>query len=339
MQCSPKDEWDENGCFVYKMINNLEVRDYTNVGDESRNGKYINFEEGDLVSIDLIRYSRHVDSTNGPFLRLSDCSGWLFERKYGEIKMEKVGVDIGLWKFRVLHYVALRSHPNDKTSHFVEPEITYYPMQKVYCDRRVATDNGVYFYRVQNTNGWIFDRRGDHFKLIDFDNVRMGLFAFRVLPVDGVSSIAIRTKPSTSEKSKTTWKVKANDVVAVDAICLLNSSGIQKDGPYLRLVDGSGWLFESKNGMQLLKEIPIISGLWTLRVLNSPAGIAKRYHPIDKTKQFMSSKIYQPDEICQCDRMIISPSGVKFYHVKGTIGWVFDKRDGYDMMQLISSST
>ena len=76
------DRSDEYGCFVYHVLYPTEVRTCKNVGDESRNGLII--EKGGLVSVDFIRPSRQVASTNGPFLRLTDDSGWMFEKKCGD---------------------------------------------------------------------------------------------------------------------------------------------------------------------------------------------------------------------------------------------------------------
>lgn len=77
-------QWPVQGCFVYQITSEkgVGVRSSPNVGDDNRTGA--NFAHGDLVSVDLIRPSRHPGSANGPFLRLSDGSGWIFAKKHGE---------------------------------------------------------------------------------------------------------------------------------------------------------------------------------------------------------------------------------------------------------------
>ena len=106
---------DTEGCFVYKVDSGrIGVRSRLNVGDEYQTDEA--FDAGELISIDLIRPSRVVGSTNGPFLRLSDGSGWLFEKKYGDAMMTKIPVSIGLWSFVVDNGatgIALRRHPVD----------------------------------------------------------------------------------------------------------------------------------------------------------------------------------------------------------------------------------
>ncbi len=71
----------KEGCFVYQIIDAVGVRSSTNVGDDNRTDK--SYLKNDLVSVDLVLPSYNKDSENGPFLRLSDKSGWLFEKKYG----------------------------------------------------------------------------------------------------------------------------------------------------------------------------------------------------------------------------------------------------------------
>ena len=44
--------------------------------------------------------------------------------------------------------------------------------------------------------------------------------------------------------------------------------------------------------------------------------------------------VFEHGSLVICDRKIAASSGVNFYRAKGTDGWVFDKRDGRDMMTL-----
>ena len=71
-------------------------------------------EEGDLVAVECVHPSR-TGSNNGPFLRLTNGDGWLFEKKYGEVMMRRVhDVEEGLWAYRVNNDpvgLALRSQP------------------------------------------------------------------------------------------------------------------------------------------------------------------------------------------------------------------------------------
>eukprot|EP00978_Attheya_sp_CCMP212_P007899 scaffold18354_cov48-Attheya_sp.AAC.4 len=327
---------DEHGCFVYRMLKPLEVRSKLNVGGECRTG--LSFDTGDLVSVDLIRPSRVRHSTNGPFLRLSDCSGWLFERKYSDQMMERLPVKDGLWAFHVDNYpvgMALRRHPFDNSPH-IEPKMLFESMQLIYCDKQVTAPNGASSYRVQGTDGWVFDQRlreqgSKTITLLPESHVRSGLFAYQVLS----NRIGIRNSPNVDLDKKTERVVEPGDIICCDII--RKSPYVDGNGPFLRLTDGSGWLFEkmASDPKPYLKEIFIQSGEWTLKVLNNPAGIFLRRQPIDRQEICDKSIVYAPRQIITCDRKIECPNTfVGFYRVKGSQGWVFDKRDGQAMMQL-----
>ena len=158
--------WDEEGCFVYKVIYDTPVgiRAEPNVAEEAkRQDKAVS--PGDLVSIDLIRHVKGTDknNTNGPYLRLSDGSGWLFVYKMGIRAMKRLPVQMNqIWTFYGDNYpvgVCYRNHPNDHSPKLAQ---TVLPMQQVFCDAKVINDDtGVSFYRVQGTKNWIFDRRID----------------------------------------------------------------------------------------------------------------------------------------------------------------------------------
>jgi len=52
------------------------------------------------------------------------------------------------------------------------------------------------------------------------------------------------------------------------------------NGPFLRLTDGSGWLFETVRGERVLDQVPVETGLWPFRVAAPPPGIALAPHPV-----------------------------------------------------------
>ena len=101
MQNITDKQWQTHGCLVYQITADagVAVRTALNVGDEQHHKTNLSFENDDLVSVDLIRPSRVDGSTNGPFLRLSDNSGWIFENKYGAVMAKRLPVDKGLWTF------------------------------------------------------------------------------------------------------------------------------------------------------------------------------------------------------------------------------------------------
>jgi hypothetical protein len=76
--------------------------------------------------------------------------------------MEEVAIMQGSWEVKVLNPpvgVGLRRHPIDSQTKMFK---TIYPTDTLLqCDCKVVGHNGVAFYRVRNTMGWIFDQRGD----------------------------------------------------------------------------------------------------------------------------------------------------------------------------------
>jgi hypothetical protein len=198
MQHLPEGVKDEEGCFVYQITTSnqngidIAVRSELSLGDECFKG--LSFKDGELVSVDLVRPSRVSGSKYSPFLRLSEASEWLFERKYGDIVMKRMSVAAGLWAFFVDNGstgIALCHHPVDRSDVTLD-DVSYEPMQQIYCDRKVRhPDTGVNFYRVQSTEGWVFDRRlpttagkDDSYMLLDDDKVEMGLHVYEsILPL------------------------------------------------------------------------------------------------------------------------------------------------------------
>jgi hypothetical protein len=251
------DKWNETGCFVYQLLGPVGVRSSPSGDDDNRTER--SFSEGEMVAIDLIRHSRTKPTTDGtkkdgPYLRLADHSGWMFERKKGEVFMKRMPVDVGLWTLYADNFpvgIHLRNHPIDLLHKFtvadllLKPNVSILPMQKIYCDRKVTDGNGIQFYRVQGIdNAWVFDKRiisgeEDHFMLLPENKVRTGLFAYQIL-----DHVAIRSSTSVSKKVKTSLIGRPGDLVVGD---VLRESPFQaNNGPFLRLTDGSGWLFVYK---------------------------------------------------------------------------------------------
>jgi len=350
----------EEGCFVYQIVNgNVSLRSRPDTSDESRIEGV--FREGDLVAVDLRvvdPYSRYGVATgsgssdvngnsDGPFLRLADHRGWLFENKNGSATAKRIPVEKGLWCLCVDNYptgIAPRYHLIDK-SEFKQRDSLIRPLQMVYCDRKVVhPTTGACWYRLQGTtNLWIFDRRvddeeDDHYMLLDESQVKEGLRAYVAL-----SALAIRSAPDVGDDARTERYVREGDMVAVSAV--RQSPFRHGNGPFLHLADGSGWLFVNKHNETVMEEVPIEEGRWSFRVLNSPTGIAARRHPLDdatmseEENDYKVDEPYPPGSHVECDRRIRSPhdAGVNFYRVEGTDGWIFDKRDGEPVLELISS--
>ncbi|KAL3906303.1 MAG: hypothetical protein SGILL_009323, partial [Bacillariaceae sp.] len=213
--------------------------------------------------------------------------------------------------------------------------IEYKPFQKIVCDRKVTHPvTGVNFYRVQGTEGWVFDKRLNgnaayEPMLYDEDLVEEGLKVYECL-----FPIAIRLKPTIDEVLRYDEETKAGQLVAIDIV--LHSPIDDGNGPYLRLSDGSGWLFKEKQHQMVMQRKSLIEGDWTLRVENAPAGIALRRQPIDSVAfHSVPQTVYDPGTAAKCTHMVEASSGVKFYRAAGTGGWIFDKRGNETMATLL----
>mmetsp|Transcript_36901 Transcript_36901/g.89613 ORF Transcript_36901/g.89613 Transcript_36901/m.89613 type:complete len:585 (-) Transcript_36901:75-1829(-) len=332
------------GCFVYRVAGKNVVH-ITVRSTPSRDDAYktkLKAKSGNLVSIDYI-----IDGKNGgpKFLRLADGSGWLFDKALsteGEelVVMEPVKVDSGLWCFYVDNNpvgIHLRNHPIDDGSstdlnHFVQPKQTLPPQQKIYCDKKVV-DGPVTFYRIQGSmSTWLFDKRGeDGYMLIPEHSISCGLVAYQISTNFGDNgTIAMRCYPDVGDESKIPGCAAWEGNLVVSDYHRLSPCNNSSNGPFLRLTNGMGWLFEFKHGERMMREIFIETGFWNFKVVSS-AGIQLRKQPIDDF-QYRFPTVYSPGEILTCDRQIVGANGVKFYRVKGTPGWVFDKRDADSMM-------
>jgi len=356
------EEKEDEGCFVYKALRDVIVLCAPSIHPEYRSTRW--FRQGDLASVDQILHVSLADGV-GPYLRLSDGSGWLCEglRDLGQL-MERVEVETGLWGFYVQNDpigVVVRNHPMDQLQEgqnnylYRVPEIKLKPLRKVFCDRRVVGKNGIKFYRVQGIKhyAWIFDIRisGDIEKidsnqeeiekhldimLLPESKVQTGLFAFQAL-----HEIDIRSMARVGDDLRTGWSIKKNHIVTVNLIVEppFPNSG---NGPYLRLTDGTGWLFVSKDNQKVMRQLPIEEGLWKLRVCKN-VGIQPRIQPIDDTPN-RYSKVYTHTECVVSDRRIPAPPtsksdpGTFFYRIEGNLGWLFDRRGSQNIMELIESS-
>jgi hypothetical protein len=334
-------KWDEDGCFVFQVHGGdrdggVEVRKGLDVSDLTRTG--LDFHHGELVACDLIRHSRVPYSANGPYLRLADHTGWLFVHKHGTRRMRQVPVKIGLWAFFVDNFPVgqhLRRHPTDRRDLLVFEQLTdeqnnkpltYMPQQKIYCDRKVThPDTQVNYYRVQGTTGWVFDQRGENIMLIDASRIRTGLFAYRAL-----TEIAIRSQTYLGDEYKTKRSVQQHDIVAVDVV--RESPYPHGNGPFLRLTDGAGWLFEQQRHEVVMKEIPVEVGSWSFKALYS---VSLKRHPmagevqsrIFAPTEWEYPRIFAPEECILCDRKISCRSekgAVNCYRVMNSDGWIRD---------------
>ena len=344
MQSTQGEQWDEHGCFVYKVLQRISVREvlytdeskYSNTFDIFNPGDQV-YEAGDVVSVDMVRPSRVSDSVMGSALRLSDFSGWLFESINKKQMLKKLSIEEGLWSFYIdytLDDVALKNHPYEGSSN-VFPCVIYQSMQILFCDRCLISQHGCRWFRVQGTGGWIVDKDKSGLSiLLSASLVRKGLFAYEVM-----NRINVLRLPDCKSES-TPMMIEKYEIICGDMIreCP-HASG---NGPFVRLTDGSGWLYVRNliDKKIYLKRVPIEAGSWDVEVKNKPTGLSLRRQPIDQRDEqvlcYLNQR-YDTGDIVRCDRKIEAASGVCFYRVVAYNGWLFDRHGRETLLNVKSS--
>eukprot|EP00984_Skeletonema_dohrnii_P028093 scaffold17927_cov129-Skeletonema_dohrnii-CCMP3373.AAC.1 len=326
MQNITESQRTKQGCFVYQITDNVGVRSSPNVGDDNRTD--VVYFTNDLVSVELILPSYIPNSKNGPFLRLSDNSGWLFEKKHGEVTARRLPVVKGLWAFYVEDTGAggmqLRANPNGLRVPYYDT--VYEPMQLIYCDRQVTSPvTNIASYRVQGTDGWLAEKGEDGTVFVLPENkVKTGLFAYEV--EENIIPRKVYKMPSISGGALPMVPFNKGEIITCDVI----RQSLNYKDTYLRLSDGCGWIYL----VDQMHQIPIVDGNWTLVVMNS---IAMRRLPIDR-QDCKTSTLFNPGEMVRCDKKIKSTQGTTFYRVAGKEGWVFDNRGDDVMMRVYATS-
>lgn len=259
-----------------------------------------------------------------------------------------VPVETGLWTLYVDNCPmgqSLRHHPTDNPDVRVmsrdnpDEPVGYETLQKVYCDRKVTNpQTQVCFYRVQAVNQWLMDRRivrndatGDTTitqMLVDALHIRTGVFCFEAL-----ENLLVRSKSTVSDDAGTSYKIRKGSLVSVDAI--QETSSDPGNGPFLRLSDGSGWLFTHKNGVPMMKQVHVQPGLWELQVLPTSEGLTMQTNPgvVNSEKDpSPNPPFFAPNTMLQADYRIriMHPSctnekkSIIYYRIQGTQGWIPD---------------
>eukprot|EP00873_Tetraselmis_striata_P015505 jgi/Tetstr1/435769/TSEL_024662.t1 len=149
---------EESGRFVYIALHPLVVRTGPSVCDKWQSELAV--EPGENIAADLRRQDRTSGKPHGPFPRLSDGDGWLFERKSNKrMTMEPLLVSTGLWCYRVDNErggLALRGHPTRRSDLHCDLE-QLFPHDMVFGADRNVEAGGTTFVRVQGTAGWLFE--------------------------------------------------------------------------------------------------------------------------------------------------------------------------------------
>jgi hypothetical protein len=348
-------EIDGSVLLVHEIVaRQVEVRSEASDSKEARTGLLLN--KGQLVSIDAVLDTIVGSSTTdnasglyatGPYLRLSDGSGWIFANKAVarghaiQSISQAVAVDTSqLWVFYVdissRDCISLQAHPNNASQSIATLTI----MQKIQCDARVQSQTGVNWFRVQNRNGWVKEMEplndtdeDGRVVLLPEDHVQEGAFAYAV-----INPLGIRTAPNVRDDSKDPKQptLVRGDVCLVDLIRSSPDHGM--NGPFLRIPNGIGWVFEYKHRERIMQAVAMETGFWKLQLLTDtvvpcvgPILTAQRLdslHNIHKRRD--GDACWNKGDILQCDcRIQVSTNKngtvlTTFYRVAQTDHWYSD---------------
>jgi hypothetical protein len=111
----------------------------------------------------------------------------------------------------------------------------------------------------------------------------------------------------------------------------------QASGPYLRLTDGSGWVFVRKEGEDIMRQVPISAVQVQLVVLHPPEGLALRRFPVNSEDKIIPQmESYQPGTLLQADLHVTDLGGVRFYRIVGTNGWLCGGLEGVPTLKVLN---
>ena len=108
-----------------------------------------------------MRQSPH-DDDNGPCIRLTDGSGWLFEgtEDYPHPLLREIEIEKGNWALIVLNSpagIAIRHKPIGTLMLYKK---VLSPGEELTCDKKVTDLKDVAFHHVKGTSGWVLDESG-----------------------------------------------------------------------------------------------------------------------------------------------------------------------------------
>ena len=307
----------QTGCFILRIVdpNGISIRS-TKFGWEGA-PSVESFGQGELIEVDWMEGGNADGGLRT--MRLANGSGWFDAAKEGIY--ESVPVEDGLWifySFGMHSSITVLNQPTDRKERRLDQVL--WPLQKVFFDKKVTNMSGKTFYRIQGTHDWVRSSKGDHRFLYPELLVTNELKVFKAL-----EDLEVLSVPNDEVSSRTDRKIFVGDLVAVDfTIIIPNKNGT---GPFLRLADNSGWLMEQRDNVAVMKEVHVQDGSWNLEVRNHPLGVELASHPIDSAEYFIKTEIhFQPFQRIQCDKKVVASNGVCFYRVRGTNGWVWDRR-------------
>jgi len=244
----PTNHGSEGGAKNYVVLckDDVEVRASPTYSDDARIGQLLH--PGQVVVVDEKRMV-----SGSWFLHLADGRGWVFETKERLLVMTEVhDFERGLWHYSVVCEDDVETRISPTYSDDARTGIILGSGDTVAIDERCRVA-GARFLKLADGRGWVFETRD---RLLVFSEVRSkpqeardferGLWHYTVVCDDDVE---IRAAPTYSDEARTGLMIHPGDCVAIDERCRVAAVW------YLRLADGRGWVFESKDSRRVMMQL------------------------------------------------------------------------------------
>mmetsp|Transcript_26759 Transcript_26759/g.48777 ORF Transcript_26759/g.48777 Transcript_26759/m.48777 type:complete len:531 (-) Transcript_26759:37-1629(-) len=232
--------------FVVICKDDVEIRASPTYADDARIGHFLH--PGQVVVID----DRRMVGGSW-FLHLADGRGWVFETKDRLLVMTEVHeFERGLWHYSVVCDDDVETRLSPTYSDDARTGMLLGSGDCIAVDERCRVA-GARFLKLADGRGWVFESMG---RLLVFSEVRSkpqeardferGLWHYTVVCDDDVE---IRAAPTYSDEARTGLMVHPGDCVAIDERCRVAAVW------FLRLSDGRGWVFESKDSRRVMMQL------------------------------------------------------------------------------------
>lgn len=232
--------------YVVMCKDDVEVRASPTYADDTRIGHFLH--PGQVVVVDDRRMV-----TGSWFLHLADGRGWVFETKERLLVMtEAHDFEHGLWHYAVACDDDVETRVTPTYSDDARTGLVLGSGDCIAVDERCCVA-GARFLKLADGRGWVFETKD---RLLVMSEVRAkaqeardfarGLWHYTVVCDDDVE---IRAAPTYSDEARTGLTIHPGDCVAVDERCRVGAIW------FLRLADGRGWVFESKDSRRVMMQL------------------------------------------------------------------------------------
>merc|ERR1711972_384902 len=232
--------------FVVMCKDDVEVRASPTYADDARIGHFLH--PGQVVVIDERRMV-----TGSWFLHLADGRGWIFETKERLLVMTQAhDFERGLWHYSIVCDDDVETRISPTYSDDARTGLILGSGDCIAVDERCSVGSAR-FLKLADGRGWVFETKD---RLLVFSEVRAkskeardfarGLWHYTVVCDDDVE---IRAAPTYSDEARTGLMIHPGDCVAVDERCRVAAVW------FLRLADGRGWVFETKDSRRVMMQL------------------------------------------------------------------------------------